>query len=73
MIGHFDKLVMGRNLIPIDSTQYTEGNYILRISANNYKGQSIPAQLEHKIFSPIFDAQSLNQENRNKEFLRFQF
>ena len=27
LIGRFDKLVMGRNLIPIDSTQYSAGNY----------------------------------------------
>ena len=66
LIGHYDKLVMGRNLIPIDSTQYTEGDYILRISANDYKIQSIPAQFEHKTFSPIFGAQTLKQENRNQ-------
>lgn len=68
LIGRFDKLLMGRNLIPIDigSTQYTEGDYMLRISANDYQIQCIPAQLEHKTFLPIFDAPTLNQENRNK-------
>ena len=67
LIGRFDKLVMGRNLIPIDSTQYSAGNYLLRISANDYKVQSIPAKLEHKTFLPIFDAQRLNQENLDKD------
>ena len=67
LIGRFDKLVMGRNLIPIDSTQYSAGNYLLRISANDYQVQSIPAQLEHKTFSPTSDASTLNQENGNKD------
>ena len=67
LVGRFDKLVMGRNLIPIDSTQYSVGNYLLRISANEYQVQRIPAQLEHKTFSPTFDASTLNQENGNKD------
>ena len=60
---------MGRNLIPIDSTQYSAGNYLLRISANDYQVQSIPAQLEHKTFSPTSDASKLNQENGNKIYI----
>lgn len=67
LIGRFDKLVMGRNLIPIDSTQYSAGNYLLRISANDYQVQSIPAQLEHKTFAPTSHASTLNQENDNKD------
>ena len=63
LVGRFDKLVMGRNLIPIDSTQYVAGNYLLRVSATDYQVQSIPAQLEHKTFSPTSDAPTLNQEN----------
>ena len=65
LIGRFDKLVMGRNLIPIDSTKYKEGTYRLRISANDYQVQIIPAQLEHKTFSPTSDALTLNQGNHN--------
>ena len=65
LVGRFDKLVMGRNLIPIDSTQYVAGNYLLRVSATDYQVQSIPAQLEHKTFSPTSDATTLNQENDN--------
>ena len=65
LVGRFDKLVMGRNLIPIDSTQYVAGNYLLRVSATDYQVQSIPAQLEHKTFSPTSDAPTLNQENDN--------
>ena len=67
LIGRFDKLIIGRNLIPIDSTQYSAGNYLLRISANDYQLQSIPAQLEHKTFSPTSDAQTLNQENNSQD------
>ena len=65
LVERFEKLVMGRNLIPIDSTQYVAGNYLLRVSATDYQIQSIPAQLEHKTFSPISDAPTLNQENNN--------
>ena len=67
LIGRFDKLIIGRNLIPIDSTQYSAGNYLLRISANDYQLQSIPAQLENKTFSPTSDAQTLNQENNSQD------
>ena len=67
LIGLFDKLVMGRNLIPIDSTQYSAGNYLLRISANDYQVQIIPAQLENKTFSPTSDATTLNQKNSIKD------
>ena len=67
LIGRFDKLIIGRNLIPIDSTQYSSGNYLLRISANDYQLQSIPAQLENKTFSPTSDAQTLNQENNSQD------
>ena len=65
LVGRFDKLVMGRNLIPIDSTQYIEGNYLLRVSATDYQVQSIPAQLVNKTFLPTSDALILNQENDN--------
>lgn len=67
LLGLFDELVMGRNLIPIDSAKFPEGTYRLRISANDYQVQSIPAQLEHKTFLPTSDASTLNQENGNKD------
>ena len=63
---------MGRNLIPIDSTKFLENNYRLKLSANDYHTQIIPAQLKNKTFSPTADAATLNQSlddpNANYDF-----
>ena len=65
IIEQFEGLVMGRNLIPIDSTKFPESNYRLKISANDYHSQIIPAQLENKTFLPTADATTLNQSLDN--------
>lgn len=71
-IEQFEGLVMGRNLIPIDSTKFLENNYRLKLSANDYHTQIIPAQLKNKTFSPTADAATLNQSlddpNANYDF-----
>ena len=74
LIGRFDRLVMGRNLIPIDSKQYNSGKYFLKISAKDYHLQIIPALLENKTFSPLLDSKTLNEKNDNKgTFYDFSF
>ena len=62
LIERFDGLVMGRNLIPIDSSKFQEDIYRLKISAKDYYSQTITAELEGKIFSPTVDVLTLNQE-----------
>jgi hypothetical protein len=71
-IERFEGLVMGRNLIPIDGTKFPDKTYSLKISANDYHAQIIPAQLENKTFSPTADAATLNESlddpNANYDF-----
>ena len=60
IVERFDGLVMGRNLIPIDTIKFQENTYRLKISSNDYRTQVIPAHLKNKTFSPTADATMLN-------------
>jgi hypothetical protein len=60
IVERFDGLVMGRNLIPIDTNKFQENTYRLKISSNDYHTQVIPAHLKNKTFSPTTDATALN-------------
>ena len=62
IVDRFDGLVMGRNLIPIDTTKFQENTYFLKISSNDYYSQIIPANLKNKTFSPTTDAIELNND-----------
>lgn len=74
MIERFERLIIGRNLIPIDITKYPEDTYNLKISANDYHTQIIPAQLKNKTFSPLADASTLNQrQDDSSNYYDFSF
>ena len=65
LIERFEGLVMGRNLIPIETSKFHEDRYNLKVSAKDYYPQIIPAVLNNKTFSPTTDAKALNQDVEN--------
>lgn len=74
LIEQFKGLVIGRNLIPIDSSKLTEDEYLLRVLATDYHTQTIPAKLKNKTFSPMVDAITLNEGSDSIEsFYDFTF
>ena len=74
IIEEFDGLVIGRNLIPIDSSKFTEDSYLLQVSASDYYTQKIPAKLAKKTLSPTTDSITLNKNSESIEgFYDFTF
>ena len=68
IIERFDGLVMGRNLIPIDTIKFQENTYRLKVSSNDYHTQIIPAHLKNKTFSPTADAIRQNTSDTQYDF-----
>ncbi len=73
-IERFEGLVIGRNLIPIDASRLSQDSYLLRVSANGYHQQVIPAKLINKTLSPTMDSMTLNEDSESiEDFYDFTF
>ena len=55
-VYRFERLKIGRNLVPIELNQIPSGNYTARISARDYQTVELPVVIDGRMLNPPLGA-----------------